>query len=311
MTNKIGENNLPPMFYRQKSGKPLKLPPMKMFSFSFVNFFRNLFGLVALVLLVAGCDESKPEIGVAGSTVTVSVPVEATPEVPFKEPDLPTTEEVSTGTVDIVESTSGILTTSNYNLVAKNMNPTSGGWYVAYNLNSTNACYLQARASTAAKAGQTSTFTYQQKTNVIPDGKKNIKNFRAYNSSTEDYSNFYLGRSVNSNSHSITVENGDGKVAYRSKSPNAWNVAYFDMKLKPDVVQTVTVETKYSNPKGTGTGSIKITVDGAIVFSSGGLICNAPMRDYGVQMVNANPGTYGKLPVGSYLEARVIGLEIK
>lgn len=203
-----------------------------------------------------------------------------------------------------------------FTLVGQNMVPTKDGWYRSTDLHGLNKAVLQARLPEAIQSNQGVRFTYQFKTNVIIDGKKNIKDSRAYPKTTINYTNHYTGRSIGSGKHCFVIETGvpdgsksDGVVKYQSKNPTGWNVAYFDMPLKKDTVQTVVHELYFNSAHGKGDGRVRIIVDGVVKFDESGAILNAPRRDFSAQMVNANPGTNGSLPVGSYYEAKIVGLE--
>lgn len=208
-----------------------------------------------------------------------------------------------------------------YTLVPKNMEPSGlvrsiGEWWKSKDLDKTNSCYLQARLSKAIQYGEAVRFTYQFRTNVVVDGSKNIKDSRAYPSDSVNYTNHYTGRGIGSGAHQFTIETGtpdgsksDGKVLYQKSNPNGWNIAYFDMPFKKDQVQTVVQELYFNSAYGKGDGRVRIVVDGVTKFDKTGAILNAPRRDFGAQMVNANPGTYGSLPAGSYYECRIVGLE--
>jgi hypothetical protein len=200
--------------------------------------------------------------------------------------------------------------TAGYKIVPKNMSLGGNGFYRSNNLGADEVAYIQARLNTPAQAGQLVTFTYQQKTNVIKTGNANIKDRRNYKNSTETYPNDYRGRGLNAGADQITAENGDGAVRYHKSNPTNWTTAYISPKFKPDVVQTIVEEFVYAHD-GKSDGRYKLTVDGEVVFESGGWAAKGPRNDFGVQMVFANPGSTGGFPANAYLEAKIVSLTVK
>ncbi len=264
--------------------------------------FRAVYGasLFALTMVATLCHSlSASEITwIDGKTYTVTLK-----ETPAPDPAV------------VVFSTpvvSGPIASNSYSLHTQNMTESGDGWYKAPNLGQTQKAYLQARIQSATKPGQTSTFTYIRKTNVTPDGTKNLKDSRAWPEGT--YPNHYLGRSLRSGSHQFAIENGDGKVVYYDpiKTPTGWTVAYFKMPTSNNKEQTITEEVTYSNPKGASNGEVKITVDGVTVLNASGAICNAGRTAFGVQMVYApNTGDSGPLPSNATFEAKIIGVSVR
>jgi hypothetical protein len=195
-------------------------------------------------------------------------------------------------------------------VIPENMFPGLGGWSVSENLSTHNKAVLRVRLNTPILPGDTVRIEYEQKTNIVLDGTKNLKDFRASpGPGMGDYPNDYTGRSVGSGSHSLTAENNDGDVIYKHKSPQGWNVAYFVMPIKRDVVQRIVREFRYSSKPGEPDGWARVTVDAKKVFEGDGMVLNASRRDFCPQMVYANPGKTGSLPSNAYYNARIISVE--
>lgn len=198
-----------------------------------------------------------------------------------------------------------------YRVVPKNMKLQENGFYRSNDLPTERVAYLQARLDKDAVAGQVVTFTYQQRTNVIKDGKKNLKDSRNWISESTNYDNDYTGRGLKAGADQLACEDGKGTVRYQKTSPTNWNVAYFSWEQKADVIQTIVREYRYADA-GKSNGWARITIDGKKVFESEGWYCHGPRGDFGAQMVYApNAGDTGDLPAGSYYEARILGLTVK
>jgi hypothetical protein len=195
-----------------------------------------------------------------------------------------------------------------FDLIPENMFTSTGGWFNSENLSTKNKAVLRVRLKTQVHFGYTVRLEYEQKTNIVFDGTKNIKDFRSW-PADDNYPNDYTGRPIGSGAHCITAENGDGKVIYQKTTPGGvgWNVSYFTMPIKRDVVQRIVREFKYGRP-GEPEGWARITVDGEKVFEGSNMVLPGSRRDFCPQMVYANPGTTGPLPSNAYYNARIISI---
>lgn len=200
---------------------------------------------------------------------------------------------------------------ADYSIVTKNMTFSTDQTYKSNDLPKDRACYVQARLNAPAKDGQTVKFSYERTTNVDPDGTKNIKDERNWNTASVNYPNDYTGRSLHTGSHQFAIENGDGIVISQKTHPTDWTVAYFSMPFVKDQKQLVEYEYKYASAKGKSDGSVKITVDGKVVLDVTGARLGAPRSDFGAQMIYApNSGDSGTFPAGSYYEAKILSLKV-
>lgn len=197
-----------------------------------------------------------------------------------------------------------------YRLVPKNMSLQANGFYRSNALRADRVAYIQARLDKPVQGGETIRIVYDQRTNVVKDGKNNIKDWRDWPSATVNYENDYTGRGVGQGADQITCEDGKGSVRYQKSNPTNWTTAYFSPIQKPGVVQRIVREIRYADA-GKSNGWARITIDGVVVFEADGWACHGPRGDFGPQMVYApNAGDSGGFAADAYFEAKIVSVEV-
>ncbi len=202
-----------------------------------------------------------------------------------------------------------------YTITLQNMSEKWPGVYHSTNLGAPKAiggqvAVVQVALASAVKPGQTLVVEYDQTTNVIFDGTKNIKDQRNWGGPT-NYPNDYTGRGIGTGAHQLTYEDGKGTVVSYKGNPAAWTTAYFDMPIKKDVKQHIKRTIRYASVAEKADGYAKIEVDGAIVFEGNGFLVCAPVSQVDIQMVYAPlAGDSGPMPAGSYLQIENISVKV-
>jgi hypothetical protein len=165
------------------------------------------------------------------------------------------------------------------------MTEVNPGHYRSNNLGVDQKCYVQLRLASAPQ--KLARLTCRRLTNVIPDGKLNLKTMRAWPES--GYPDDYVARGINEGAEKFTTEN-----------PTA--SGYFSIPWKNGVWMNEVYEFDYANKK------VTITIDG-MVWTQAWNFGTLNRTQFGVQLVCANPNSGAELPIGSYVEFDSLKLE--